>query len=83
MCAAKPVKFFTFYDLETYGLDPKSDRIAQFAAIRTDSDFNILEKTVIYCLPQQDYIPSVESMLLTGITPEDTETTYRKQAFRE
>lgn len=83
MDASSNVKYFTFYDLETYGLDPRSDRIAQFAAVRTDSSFNILEKTVIYCLPQQDYIPNVESMLVTGITPESVETLYRKDAYRE
>ena len=27
---------FLFYDLETFGADPRRSRIAQFAAIRTD-----------------------------------------------
>ena len=31
---------FFFYDLETSGLNPKNDRIMQFAGIRTDLDFN-------------------------------------------
>ena len=29
---------FLFYDLETWGTDPRRTRIAQFAAIRTDAD---------------------------------------------
>ena len=29
---------FLFYDLETFGSDPRTTRIAQFAAIRTDRD---------------------------------------------
>ena len=57
MDASSNVKYFTFYDLETYGLDPRSDRIAQFAAVRTDSSFNILEKTVIYCLLTISILP--------------------------
>ena len=77
------IDYFTFYDLETYGLDVRRDRIAQFAAIRTDANFKILEKAVFYCLPQQDYIPHLQSMLVTGITPEDTETIYRKNAYKE
>jgi len=33
---------FFFYDLETSGLNPRDDRIMQFAGIRTDADFNII-----------------------------------------
>ncbi|MFY8123921.1 MAG: exonuclease domain-containing protein, partial [Silanimonas sp.] len=29
---------FLWYDLETFGRDPRRSRIAQFAAIRTDDD---------------------------------------------
>ena len=28
---------FLFYDLETFGADPRRSRIAQFAAVRTDA----------------------------------------------
>ena len=63
---------FFFYDLETFGLNPKEDRIAQFAGIRTDSDFNIIGDPInIYCQPPEDYIPDPESILITGITPEE------------
>ena len=38
-----------WYDLETFGLNPRYDRIAQAAAIRTDMDLNpIGEPIVLY-----------------------------------
>ena len=56
---------FFFYDLETFGLSPKEDRIAQFAGIRTDADFNIIGEPInIYCKPPEDYIPDPESILM-------------------
>ncbi len=63
------IETFTFYDLETYGTDPKRDRIVQFAGIKTDANLNPLEKLVLYCRPQKDYLPSVEAITITGITP--------------
>lgn len=63
---------FFFYDLETFGLNPKEDRIAQFAGIRTDENFNIIDEPInIYCQPPEDYIPDPESILITGITPQE------------
>lgn len=65
---------FFFYDLETFGLSPKEDRIAQFAGIRTDADFNIIGEPInIYCKPPEDYIPDPESILITGITPQEAD----------
>lgn len=66
---ADEVQTFTFYDLETFGTDSQRDRIVQFAAIRTDSEFNPTERTIIYCCPPKDYLPSVEAIMVTGITP--------------
>ncbi len=63
------VSTFTFYDLETFGTDPRRDRICQFAAVRTDTDLNILEEMVCYCRPPRDYLPSLEAVEVTGITP--------------
>lgn len=63
---------FFFYDLETFGLSPKEDRIAQFAGIRTDHNFNIIGEPInLYCEPPEDYIPDPESILITGITPQE------------
>ena len=35
---------FVFYDLETTGTSPAFDQPLQFAAIRTDDDFNGIER---------------------------------------
>lgn len=58
------------HDYETFGLDPKSDRVSQFAGIRVDENFNIIEDPVnIYCKPAQDFFPSPEACLVTKISP--------------
>jgi len=67
---------FYWYDLETFGSDPRRTRIAQFAGLRTDEDLNpIGEPLVLYCKPADDLLPSPEATLITGITPQ--------QALRE
>lgn len=65
---------FFFYDYETFGKDPKKDKIAQFAGIRTDLSFNpIGEPIVLYCKPSKDFLPDPEACLVTGITPQIAE----------
>jgi exodeoxyribonuclease-1 len=65
---------FFFYDLETSGLDPRNDRIMQFAGIRTDTDFNqIGEPYNILVKLNDDIIPSPEALMVTGITPQSTQ----------
>lgn len=62
---------FFVHDYETFGLSPVYDRPAQFAGVRTDNDFNIIsEPLVIYCQPADDYLPSPEAVMITGITPQ-------------
>ena len=62
---------FLWHDYETFGLHTRRDRPAQFAGIRTDADLNeIGEPIELYCKPHDDYLPSPESCLLTGITPQ-------------
>lgn len=62
---------FLFHDYETFGKSPALDRPAQFAAIRTDMDFNIIgEPEVFYCQPADDYLPQPEAVMITGITPQ-------------
>ena len=62
---------FLFYDLETFGQDPRRTRIAQFAGIRTDADLNIIEEPVsFYVKPADDLLPSPIATLITGITPQ-------------
>jgi exodeoxyribonuclease-1 len=60
-----------WYDLETFGLDPARDRIAQFAGVRTDLDLNVIgAPRVLYCKPAPDYLPDPSACLVTGITPQ-------------
>ncbi|WP_341501319.1 exodeoxyribonuclease I [Gallaecimonas sp. GXIMD4217] len=60
-----------WHDYETFGADPKKDRPAQFAAIRTDLDLNeVGEPLEWYCQPPNDYLPRPGACLVTGITPQ-------------
>lgn len=62
---------FFFYDYESFGVNPALDRPAQFAGIRTDMEFNIIgEPVMLYCKQTNDYLPSPEAVLVTGITPQ-------------
>ena len=62
---------FLWHDYETFGANPRYDRPAQFAAIRTDMDLNeIGDPIMLYCQPAPDYLPSPEACLITGITPQ-------------
>lgn len=64
-------KTFYWYDFETFGLNRRQDRPAQFAGQRTAMDFTPLDEgEVFYAKPTQDYLPTPESCLLTGITPQ-------------
>lgn len=63
---------FLFYDLETFGADPRTTRIAQFAAIRTDSELVEVEEPVSFFVqPANDLLPSPTATLITGIAPQD------------
>src|SRR3546814_20781312 len=63
---------FLFYDLETFGTDPRRSRIAQFAAIRTDAQLNEVETPVeFFVKPADDLLPSPMATLVTGLTPPD------------
>lgn len=67
-------KTFFFYDLETSGLNPRHDRIMQFAGQRTNMSlqpigdaYNVLVKL------NDDTLPSPEAVMVTGITPQATQ----------
>ena len=63
-----------WYDLETFGRHPQWDRIAQFAAVRTDEQFEPTGDPVVrYCRLTPDYVPDPRSCLITGITPAEVE----------
>jgi len=64
---------FSFYwhDYETFGADPRADRPAQFAGLRTDADLEPLEPPLeLWCRLSPDYLPHPEACGLTGIGPE-------------
>jgi len=67
------IRSFYWHDYETFGVDPVHDRPSQFAGVRTDADLNVIEDPlVLYCKPADDYLPSPEACLITGITPQKT-----------
>ncbi len=62
---------FLWHDYETFGTNVRRDRPAQFAAIRTDADLNVVgEPIMLYCQPANDFLPDPQSCLITGITPQ-------------
>lgn len=66
-----PAHTFFWHDYETFGAQPRRDRPAQFAGIRTDADLNeIGEPLMLYCRPAPDFLPDPQACLITGITPQ-------------
>jgi exodeoxyribonuclease I len=64
-----------WHDYETFGIDPRRDRPSQFAGVRTDVGFNIIDDPlVVYCKPPEDYLPHPEACLLTAISPQLAES---------
>ncbi len=62
---------FYWHDYETWGSDPRRDRPAQFAGIRTDAELEVLgEPLVLYCRPADDLLPSPDACLVTGLSPQ-------------
>lgn len=60
-----------WHDYETFGTDPRRDRPAQFAGIRTDLELRVIgEPLMIYCRPANDFLPQPDACLVTGITPQ-------------
>jgi exodeoxyribonuclease-1 len=60
-----------WYDYETFGTDPRYDRLAQFAGLRTDEDLNVIDNPlVMHCKPANDMLPDPMACLITGITPQ-------------
>ncbi len=62
---------FFWHDYETFGRVPRRDRPAQFAGLRTDAELNEIGAPVMWhCRPAPDFVPDPESVLLTGILPQ-------------
>jgi exodeoxyribonuclease I len=66
-----PQHTFFWHDYETFGRQPRRDRPAQFAGVRTDAELNeIGDELTLYCQPAPDFLPDPGSCLLTGILPQ-------------
>ncbi len=62
-----------FYDLETSGLSPRSQRVMQFAGQRTDMELNPIGEPVdILVKLSEDILPDPQAILVTGTTPQKT-----------
>ena len=67
------MKTFFFYDLETSGLNPREDRIMQFAGQRTDMNLNLVGEPVNILIKMgEDVLPSPGAIMVTKIMPQDT-----------
>ncbi len=65
---------YFFYDLETSGLSPRTDRIMQFAGQRTNMDFEPIGEPVNLLIKlADDTLPSPYAIMVTGITPQSTQ----------
>lgn len=61
---------FLWYDYETWGIQPRRDGIAQFAAVRTDAELNIIGEPVdLKCRPLPDTVVSPDAARVTGLDP--------------
>lgn len=64
---------FFFYDLETSGLDPREDRIMQFAGQRMSLDFEEIGEPVnILVKISNDTLPNPGAIMVTKIFPQET-----------
>lgn len=64
---------FYFFDLETSGFSPRTDRIMQFAGQRTDMDLKPIgdpDNILVRITP--DILPQPDAVLVHGITPQQT-----------
>lgn len=62
---------YVFYDTETTGVNTFFDQVLQFAAIKTNEDFNEVERFEIRCRLLPHVIPSPMALHITGVTIED------------
>jgi exodeoxyribonuclease-1 len=62
---------FYFYDLETSGINPRAQRIMQFAGQRTDMNLNPIGDPQNWLVKiTEEILPDPEAVLITGITPQ-------------
>ncbi len=66
-------KTYLFYDIETTGLTKAFDQVLQFAAIRTDSQLNELDRFSVKIQLRPDVIPSPGAVITNRISLKDQE----------
>jgi exodeoxyribonuclease-1 len=75
---------YLFYDIETTGLNKAFDQIIQFAAIRTDTQLNELERFTIGIRLRPDVIPSPRAMITNRVSIADLASGWQEvDAVRE
>lgn len=74
---------FFFYDLETSGINPRRQRIMQFAGQRTDMNLEPIGEPVNVLVRLSDEVlPEPDAVMITGITPQKTlEEGYSEAEF--
>jgi exodeoxyribonuclease-1 len=74
---------FYFYDLETSGINPRAQRIMQFAGQRTDENLNPIGEPQNWLIKLTDEVlPDPDAVLITGISPQKTiEEGYTEAEF--
>ena len=60
-----------FYDVESSDLNKVFGQILQFAAIRTDEDFNEIECHEFFVRLNRDTLPSPDAVLVHRLLPDD------------
>jgi exodeoxyribonuclease-1 len=60
---------YVFYDTETTGTETALDQILQFAAIKSDDDFNELDRLNLRCRLLPHIVPSPGALRATTISP--------------
>ena len=74
---------FYFYDLETSGINPRAQRIMQFAGQRTDANLDPVGEPQNWLVKlSEEVLPDPDAVLITGITPQKTlEEGYSEAEF--
>lgn len=65
------MRSYLFYDIETTGLNKSFDQVLQFAAIRTDLNFNEIKRYELKVKLNPDTIPSPQALLIHKISWEN------------
>src|SRR3990167_1032001 len=66
---------FYFYDLETSGFNPREARVMQFGGQRTDMNLEPTGEPHNFLIKlSKDILPDPDAVLVTGITPQKTQT---------